>query len=107
MTHRKRVKEQHKQEIKCQRPLYVLNGGADFPLKENREDSRREGEGQTRKEDKKTSKMRTGWGVQKNYYIYIYITISCLSFLLYIKLKSRYGHHNKLILPKNTAIPTK
>ncbi len=31
MTHRKRVKEQHKQEIKCQGPLYVLNGGADFP----------------------------------------------------------------------------
>ncbi len=49
MTHRKRVKEHHKQEIKCQGPLYVLNGGADFPLKENREDSRREGEGQTKR----------------------------------------------------------
>lgn len=68
MTHRKRVKEHHKQEIKCQGPLYVLNGGADFPLKENREDSRR-AEGQTRKEDGKTSKMRTGWGPQKMLFV--------------------------------------
>lgn len=69
MTHRKRVKEHHKQEIKCQGPLYVLNGGADFPLKENREDSRREREGQTRKEGGKTSKMRTGWGPQKMLFV--------------------------------------
>lgn len=61
MTHRKRVKEHHKQEIKCQGPLYVLNGGADFPLKENREDSRREREEQTREENQKTHKIKTGW----------------------------------------------
>lgn len=70
MTHRKGVIEHHKQEIKCQGPLYVLNGGADFPLKENREDSRREGEGQTKKEDEKTSKMGARLGSEKNKYIY-------------------------------------
>jgi len=39
MTQRKGVKEHHKQEIKCQGPLYALNGGG----KQGRQQMRRRG----------------------------------------------------------------
>ncbi len=69
--HRKRVKEQHKQEIKCQGPLYVLNGGADFPW---RKTGKTADEKERGKQGKRTRK-RARWGQvgERKKIIYIYI----------------------------------
>lgn len=90
MTHRKRVKEHHKQEIKCQGPLYVLNGGADFPLKENRERQQTRRRGTNKERGRENEQDEDRLGSRKS------ITTSCSRFLLYIKLKltSCNGHHN-------------
>jgi len=48
----------------------------------NREDSRREGEGQTRKEGRKTSKMRTVWGPKK--YNHFPFTLCAIHYMNYI-----------------------
>ncbi len=50
-------------EINVKDPCMFLME-ADFPLKENREDSRRE-ERDNKEEYEKKSKMRTGWGAKK------------------------------------------